>query len=378
MNFSSPQVTNTILTAGALQQAKMSKQMSEMSRTFGSVSTALDQQRTIQIQILKFQSDLLDETRKQTALLQLAQKREELRDASALRVTAVRQVIFEVREELNNLEQSNVEPRSMLIKLLALRDLTGSHNISPKLVDDFEDKRFVADILDELDQRIAQILNHEDNHLFKKLVADLIDIASLDVPLLPINIKNAGYNLKTLERIHENLESFLSETERGAGSARKLIFNRKLKKLIEDKYVKLELRKHWLDRMKNLSLAFLCSAVLGFFVYFFSVIYLRWSLFPTMTICFFAASAVFAIGFLVVTHKRAHIQESSIESLNRLKIEISEAIASSKDNRLKIEKHNKVIDEIEREMDRLNGLGNDVSGIFGRPTRISESDYIVV
>jgi hypothetical protein len=131
------------------------------------IASAIDESNILLEDINSINAEKLDEAKKQTALLQLAEKRESLNEARANTEREVKQFVFELKNELE--EASNIDLIDQAHRLLPLRSYVRKYQINSGLVDSFEDKEYVEETLQNLDEAVDAIENNEDTLLLRYL-----------------------------------------------------------------------------------------------------------------------------------------------------------------------------------------------------------------
>ena len=161
---------------------------------------------------LKEQTQQTEEQRRQTAQLAAqtaeleASRMERERDKLvARRIQAVKQVVFDVSEELKTSEK---EPQNVLtfLKLEGISEVMKNAGVTLELMDSFEDKKYVKDCLDKLDELQESILVSCPD------IATYLELRSLDLRELLQKASSYDDLFMTSDTI-ENSEAKLGKAE---------------------------------------------------------------------------------------------------------------------------------------------------------------------
>lgn len=205
---------------------KSDKKLSEIQSGIDELVTinaeALQLKKIIKDLTLESARQLSNQTQQltdQTLLLRSAAKEKELEKIEQQRVKRVRQIAFEIREELSNIVEDESSIQSFL-RLEEMEKVVASAGVSPELVDDFQDKKYVKDCLDDLSSRKLHLYNNV------PAVTDFCELRDLNVRSVLANLADGEDIGLTEEQVQETRTILLEKGEK---------FERGLEEWKEDK-----------------------------------------------------------------------------------------------------------------------------------------------
>lgn len=378
MSLDSTKTTNVLAAANLFQNAQLSKELSKVSRS-------IEAQQGLQRDVARIQRESLDESKKQTLLLELAQKRDELRDAEERRLKEVKQVVFEVRQELDTLKASTDSAYDTLIKLLALRDQLSDHQITPSLVEEFSDKQYIKDLLDDLDRTLVESLTGSENSDLVDLVDKIREANSMNASPISEAIRKSGVGAQGLEGIADAIRQLIADCDERKTVSAQNLSKKSLKKMSWNPNLSNTIRLIKRQRLEKYGIGLLI-AFCGFGGWGWTYVddYWQLGLFGAELaeqIAFFSITgtllATFTwLGYVRLT--RVSLSEDTVSELKSALEEVEESLQRNANNRSIVAQYNKLVDEIGSEMGRLRDRYKDLSTTFRKPDRVFEGDYTLI
>lgn len=324
----------------------------QISKKLGEVSSAVKETNSI---LSSMQRTQLDEKRRQ-----------DLKDLEEKKLKLVKQAIFEIRQEVDIIKKEGASFPYKASKTISLLEQLEIHQVSPSLVDDFSEKKFIADIVSELQGMHRDLVNSRDEDERRFLSA--FSSVSKSVKISPLRIK---YPEGDLKKVEEELRAILDANE-----ARKPcpkvseLTSVELKKVFEKDpdYI----------LGKRGSLPFISGPL---WLLFASAPFLekdRSKINWYMYILVMIVMSVWVLAKIAIRRAGPSFSEKEKKSLVEHTGKLSKEIQSIAEKRLEISNANRRIKEINAEIVALRRRYSDVDSILGELALFNEQELITV
>jgi Skp family chaperone for outer membrane proteins len=330
-------------------------QNQKIASKLDNVSTAVAESNQLQSEIVRLQEQNAEESRKQTILLERQEKQNELDRKEREKINLVKQAIFEVSEELESIENMRISsPPAAMAKLADVYHQVVTHNVSPGLVDAFEEKTFIANTLKNLEQMVDG-LQGDEQKLFQAF-----KYGTSEAGLTRVELAASEQALKSEQ---EKAESFIAEVKEGnlTADARHFIQNN-------------------IPGVESDTVLFPPSGIGSWIM----VVVLAGFALISGTVDDILGALVLATPFLIriiyLQVKRGSTKrvERALEPLNVILEQIQIELNKTQPVKQEAERVNREIQSINRDLDELRKKYDDISTIFPEPIEaVRYEDYIV-
>lgn len=341
-----------ILAFQAYQNQKIASKLDD-------VSSAVAQTNQLQSEIIKLQEENVEESKKQTVLLERQEKQAQLDRLEKSKTNLVKQAIFEVSEALEEIENNRTSsPTVKMAKLADVQQQVKVHDVSPSLVDAFEEKSFISTTLKKLQQMTDELQGDE----LKMFKAFEYAMASADPSLIEMPESEAN-----LKKKQENARSFMAAAKDGNLDSHALEFIKNLHpKATEDKAL---------------------FPPSGFGSFFMALVSIGIGL-PTLSegmlgfgFFWLAVAFIFVIRVLLLHTRRnsPERRERALEYLNTGVQDIEATLQAFQAQKEMAQKVNREIETLNEELEQLKKKYDDLSTFFPEPIEaIRYEDFVVI
>jgi hypothetical protein len=360
---------------------KQTSLLAEIQNTQEQQLNIQNQQLNIQNKQLNIQDQQLNIQDQQLNLMLVNEKRTQLKEAEEEKTKFIRQAIFELRKELDDLSHEPQNSFDYVLRLVNLKDQIKIHQISPSIVDDFQDKQYVDEIIKEIDRLHSDLRSSDfpDRAALTKIIDKLQSVPDFSPEEIPNEFKSMS--IEKLEDLNSRCKTFLdlcqsesvTKVEEGLMFTEEDFVDLKPNSVLGDKTVSdvferikpredkegviLKVgRKMWRMGIRLFVSLFFCA--IGVFIVT-ALMGIEDGSDASDTVLYVSGSIWIIFNIWKAFKKEekkpvvVEITNEEIDAVKNLKLKIIGFVILNTRNKIKIQKHNQTIDDLQAELNRI-------------------------